>query len=460
MTEYAAIILAAGQGTRMKSRLAKVLHPLAGVPMLSYVIDLVQALQIEKNIVIVGHQAEAVSALVSEKGAVALLQNPPKGTGHAVLQAKEALKHFQGPVLILNGDTPLLRKETIEQFVAQYQREGAALALLTVSLDNPRGYGRVIRKMAGAISHIVEEKDASPEERLISEVNTGVYLCDAAFLFKALARIQPNNQQNEYYLTDIIGIAVSEGVHLIGIETRPEEVIGVNSRADLAKAEAVIRDRINQQWMAEGVAMIDPSQVYIEAKVTIGRDTVLYPGVVLEGETHIGEGVTVHPARIRDSRIGDEALIKDYCLIDSAEIASQVSIGPFAHIRPGSVIQKSAKVGNFVEVKKSVLGEGSKVSHLSYIGDAHVGKNVNIGAGTITCNYDGKNKFQTTIEDDVFIGSDTQLVAPVRVGKGALIAAGTTVTRDVPPDALALSRVKQENKADWVKKRNRLEPKK
>ncbi len=453
MTECAAVILAAGHGTRMKSRLAKVLHPLAGVPMLSYVLELIQTLKIEKNYVIVGHQAEAVSALVSEKASTPILQNPPLGTGDAVLQAKPSLQDFRGPVLILNGDTPLLRPQTIQRFLEAYKKAEARAGLLTVRLDQPAGYGRVIRNASGEISHIVEEKDASPDERSVNEVNTGVYLCDAAFLFEALDRIQPNNQQKEYYLTDVIGIAVSEGVPLIGVEADPEEVIGINSRADLANAERIIRNRINRYWMMEGVTLIDPGQTWIDAKVSIGRDTVLHPGVTLEGHTVIGEGVTIYPGRIRDSRIGDGALIKDHCVIDSSELASDVTIGPFAHLRPGTMIHKSAKVGNFVEVKKCVLGEGSKASHLSYLGDACFGKNVNIGAGTITCNYDGKNKFKTIIEDDVFIGSDTQLVAPVRVGKGALIAAGTTVTKDIPPDALALSRTKQENKADWVKRR-------
>lgn len=454
MTECAVVILAAGQGTRMKSCLAKVLHPLVGVPMLSYVMDLVQSLRFEKMFVIVGHQAEAVSKLVLEKHLVPLLQNPPRGTGDAVLQAKEALNGFLGPVLILNGDTPLLREETIRGFLNRYKQEEASVGFLTVSLDNPYGYGRVIRREDGVILRIVEEKDATPSERLIREVNAGVYLCDAHFLFHALDQIQPNNQQKEYYLTDVVGIAVSEGVRLIGVEAPSDEVIGVNSRVDLAKVTQVIRARINHRWMMEGVTLIDPSQIYIDATVTLGSDSVLYPGVALEGNTHIGAGVTIYPSRIRDSKIGDDVVIKDRCVIDGAEIESNVSIGPFAHLRPGAVIRKSARVGNFVEVKKSVLGEGSKANHLTYLGDAKIGKGVNIGAGTITCNYDGKNKFETIIEDDVFIGSDTQLVAPVRVGRGALIAAGTTVTKDVPADALAISRIKQENRAEWAKKRS------
>lgn len=447
------IILAAGKGTRMKSRLAKVLHPLAGLPMLGYVMALVKSLQFERAFVVVGHQADRVSELVSEEGMTPLLQDPPRGTGDAVLKAKEILKDYCGPVLILNGDTPLLRKETIEKFLADYKKTGAVVGLLTVSLDCPQGYGRILRREDGAILRIVEEKDATPAERAIKEVNTGIYLCDADFLFRALAQIQPDNKQGEYYLTDIIGIAVSEGLHLMGREADPEEVIGVNSRSDLAVVAAVMRRRINAQWMAEGVSFIDPSRVQIDAMVKIGADSVLYPGVYLQGSTEIGEGVTIYSSRISDSKIADEVIIKDHCVLEKVVVESQAIIGPFSHLRPETVIRKKARVGNFVEVKKTVLGEGSKANHLTYLGDATIGRGVNIGAGTITCNYDGKNKFQTIIEDDVFIGSDTQLLAPVSVGKGAWIAAGTTVTKDVPAAALAVSRVKQSNHLDWAKKK-------
>ncbi len=448
-----AIILAAGRGTRMKSRLAKVLHPLAGVPMLSHVINLVHSLHLEKSFLIVGRQAEAVSALAKTKGVIPLLQYPLLGTGDAVRKAEKALKNFQGPVLILNGDTPLLREKSIRDFYAYYQRENATVGLLTVRLENPKGYGRVLRQKSGEIARIVEEKDATQEERRINEVNAGVYLCDAAFLFEALSQVRSDNKQKEYYLTDIIGIAVSQGKHLVGLEAAREEVIGINSRANLADAEEVMRTRINRHWMDEGVTMIDPSQVRIGAAVAIGMDSVIHPGVCLEGETIIGSGVQIYAGRIRESKIGNDVIIKDHCVIENAEIESGAAIGPFAHLRPGSVVRKGAKVGNFVEMKKTELGEGSKASHLSYLGDATIGKGVNIGAGTITCNYDGLKKDQTIIEDGVFIGSDTQLVAPVTVGAGALIAAGTTVTKDVPPDALAVSRTKQENHLEWAKKR-------
>jgi bifunctional UDP-N-acetylglucosamine pyrophosphorylase/glucosamine-1-phosphate N-acetyltransferase len=449
----AAIILAAGHGKRMKSKLAKVLHPVAGMPMLFYLLDLVERLEIQKTFVIVGHQADKVTEAVSGRKVTCLLQDPPLGTGHAVLQAKEELKGFDGTVLILSGDTPLLRGETIQRMWEQHRTENAIVTLLTTRPPTPYGYGRIIRKEEGTLDRIVEEKDATPAERLIQEVNTGVYVINASFLFEALAKVRPDNRQQEYYLTDVARIAVQQGERLSTCEVDFEEVVGINSRAEIAAAEAVVRKRINAYWMAEGVTLIDPTQVRIDAAVTVGRDSVLHPGVTLEGKTQVGEDCVIYSSRIINSRLGQGVVIKDHCLIEESDIESEVSVGPFAHLRPGALLRKGAKVGNFVEIKKSELGEGSKVNHLSYLGDSVVGKGVNIGAGTITCNYDGKNKHQTIIEDEVFIGSDTQLVAPVRVGARAFIAAGSTITRDVPPDALAVSRVKQENKEGWAKKK-------
>lgn len=453
MTERAAIILAAGQGKRMKSKLPKVLHPLAGQPILFYVVDLVEKLEFQRVFAIIGHQADRVREALSGRKVTCLLQDPPQGTGHAVLQAKEQLKNFPGPVLILSGDTPLLRNETIQRLWETHQAEHATATLLTARLTAPYGYGRIIRNGQGKIERVVEEKDATPAERAVQEINTGVYIINAPFLFEALGEVTPDNQQKEYYLTDIIRIAVRRGERLAGAETDPEEVIGINSRADLASAEGALRKRINARWMEEGVSLIDPFSIRIDQAVRIGRDSVLHPGVALEGETEIGEGCTIYPCRIKDSSLGSGVVIKDYCVIEEAEVESDVSIGPFAHLRPGTLIRKGARVGNFVEVKKSELGEGSKANHLTYLGDTVVGKGVNIGAGTITCNYDGVKKHQTLIEDDVFIGSDTQLVAPVRIGAGSLIAAGSTITRDVPPGALSISRTKQENKEGWARKR-------
>lgn len=437
----------------MKSKLAKVLHPLAGVPMLFYVLDLVRRLEIQRSFLIVGHRAEQVTDAVSSWGVTCLLQDPPLGTGHAVLQSKKALEDFSGSVLILSGDAPLLRPETVQRLFEVHREERATMTLLTTRLVNPQEYGRVVRKKNGAIARVVEERDATPAERAVQEVNTGVYIIEAPFLFEALGEIQPNNQQKEYYLTDLIGIAARRGERLAGAAADPEEVIGVNSRADLAAAERLLQKRITARWMAEGVTIIDPVQVRIDASVEIGRDTVLHPGVALEGNTRVGEGCVLHPCRIENSRLGDQVVIKDYTVIEESEIESGASIGPFAHLRPGAVIRKGAKVGNFVELKKSELGEGSKINHLSYLGDAVVGKKVNIGAGTITCNYDGEKKYKTIIDDEVFIGSDTQLVAPVHVGARAFIAAGSTITKDIPPESLAISRTRQENKEGWAGRR-------
>ncbi len=436
----------------MKSKRAKVLHGLAGKPMLFYPVELVKRANIERILVIVGHQAEAVTEALSESPVTTILQDPPLGTGHAVLQAKKALKGFNGTLLILNGDTPLLQDETIRRLWTLHRREKAVLTLLTTSLAKPHGYGRVVRNRDGTLKRIVEEKDATPAERTIREINTGVYLIEKSFLFKALEKVRPNNRQKEYYLTDVIHIAAREGKRLLGFEANPEEVIGINSRADLAAAEGILRKRINNHWMGKGVTLVDPNQTRIDAAVKIGRDSILYPGVTLEGKTEIGEGSVIYSSRIKDSRLGKGVVIKDHCIIEEAKIESGGIIGPFAHLRPGTLIRKGAKVGNFVEIKKSTLGKGSKANHLSYIGNTEVGKGVNIGAGTITCNYDGRKKEKTIIEDKVFIGSDTQLVAPVRIGARSLIAAGATITEDVPPDTLAISRTRQENKEGWVKK--------
>lgn len=449
-----AIILAAGQGKRMKSKKAKVLHELAGKPLVSYPLELVRRARLQTVCVIVGHQAEAVNKILAGRPVTAVLQDPPLGTGHAVLQAEKALKNFNGTLLILNADTPLLRDETLGRLWASHRKKNADLSLLTTRLAEPHGYGRIIRNQDGTISRVVEEKDASSAERTIREVNTGVYLIEKSFLFASLKKIRPDNRQKEYYLTDVIHIAAREGKRLIGVEADPEEVIGINSRADLAAAERILRLQINDHWMSKGVTLIDPERIQIDSDVKIARDAILHPGVTLEGKTIIGEGSVIYASRIKDSRIGKGVIIKDHCVIEEAGIESGGTVGPYAHLRPGTLIRKGAKVGNFVEIKKSTLGKGSKANHLSYIGDAEIGKEVNIGAGTITCNYDGHKKEKTIIEDKVFIGSDTQMVAPVRIGARSLIAAGSTITEDVPSDTLALSRTRQENKVGWVKKKS------
>jgi len=451
--EKGAIILAAGQGKRMKSKQAKVLHLLAGLPLVSYPLELVRRARLKTVFVIVGHQADAVTKALSGSPVTTILQDPPLGTGHAVLQTEKALKNFSGSLLILNGDTPLLRDKTLRRLWALHQKKNAALTFLTTKLENPHGYGRILRNQDGSIKKIVEEKDATPEERAVREINTGVYIIEKSFLFTALEKVRPDNRQKEYYLTDVVHIAAQEGKRLIGLEADPGEVIGINSRADLASAEEILRKRIIEDWMAKGVTLVDPNRIQIDAAVKIGRDSILHPDVSLEGTTILGEGSEIYSSRIKDSRIGKGVLIKDFCVIEESRIESGCIIGPFAHLRPGTVIRKGAKVGNFVEIKKSDLGVGSKANHLSYIGDAMIGKGVNIGAGTITCNYDGRKKEKTIIEDGVFIGSNSQLVAPVRIGARSLIAAGATITEDVPPDTLAISRTRQENKKGWVKKK-------
>ena len=453
--KVAAIVLAAGRGTRMKSDRAKVLHPVAGRPILFHVLDLLTHLSCEQICVIVGHQAEAVETAMAEAryDVTCILQDPQQGTGHAVLQARRALGDFPGTVLIVGGDTPCLGEGTLRHLVSHHHQAKATFTVLTTTLSQPRGYGRIVRADNGAIVRVVEERDATAAERAVREINAGLYAAQAPFLFEAVTRLGCDNDQKEYYLTDVVRMAAERRL-LASVRTAAEEVLGVNSRQDLAEAERILRKRINARWMAEGVTLLDPATTRIDASVTLSRDVVLHPGVTLEGHTRIGERAVLYPCRIKDSAIGPEVLIKDHCVIEDATIEANAVIGPFAHIRPGSRIRKAAKVGNFVEIKKSDLGEGARANHLTYLGDTTVGRDVNIGAGTITCNFDGETKHSTVIEDGVFVGSGVQMVAPVRIGARSTIAAGTTVTEDVPPDTLALARVPQQNKAGWVHKKS------
>lgn len=449
----AVLILAAGQGKRMKSRLPKVLHRVGGRPMLESALECAAALKPARTVVVIGHQAEAVRAWVGDRAEIAL-QDPPRGTGDAARRGLKGLSGFRGIVVILSGDTPLVRVETVERLVAAHGASGATVTLAAARLADPTGYGRVVRGPDGAVTGIVEERDATPGQRRISEINTGLYAVEAEFLGRALAELSADNAQGEYYLTDIVGAAVAAGrpVHALAVEA--DEVQGVNSRADLARVEGLMRARTCRRWMEEGVTVLDPSRTWIDATVTIGPETVLAPGVWLEGATVIGAGCSIGAgSRVAASRLGDGVVVKDYCVIEEAELEDGASVGPFAHLRPGSVLRKDARVGNFVELKKVELGVGSKANHLSYLGDAVIGSHVNIGAGTITCNYDGVKKSRTVIEDGVFVGSDSQFVAPVRVGKGAVIAAGTTVTEDVPADALVIGRTAQVIKPGWAKRK-------
>ncbi len=468
------IIMAAGMGKRMRSRLTKVLHAVAGKPMVLHVLDVACRLADRGIAIIVGHQGSDVRKVVegAESRVVVVEQAQQLGTGHAVLQARAAFsadpRRRPSRYVILSGDTPLLTEATVRDLLAVHDEQKATVTVLTAVLDDAAGYGRVIRRrcdewLQGAadntVRKIVEDRDASKDERAVREINAGTYVVDGEFLFPALDKLNPGNVQGEYYLTDIVQMAIEQGRTVAALRLRMiDEGLGINSRAQLAEAERVIRQRIRDQWLEAGVTMRDPSSTWIDAGVAIGRDTVLYPNVTLEGKTVIGEHTTVHSGvRISDCVIGNHVEILDHCVLRESQIDDGAQLGPFVHLRPGVLVRRKAKVGNFVEMKKTELGEGSKANHLSYLGDAKIGKGVNIGAGTITCNYDGAHKYQTVIEENAFLGSDTQLVAPVTIGAGSIVAAGTTVTEDVPADSLAIARVTQVNRAGWAAKRRALQ---
>ena len=456
MSEVAAIILAAGKGTRMKSGLVKIMHDIGGRPMISWSVRAAKAAGAGCVVIVAGHQAEKVRDCFSTDDTIIFaIQEEQLGTGHAAACAHGALEDFKGTVLVLCGDVPLLRHETLLAMLANHKKHAATLSVLTTHLDNPFGYGRIVKREGGRVSRIVEEKDASPSEREITEINSGIYAVEAEFLFKALAGLTSDNAQGEQYLTDIVTIAADQGRLCLAYPTDdPDEVMGINDRVQLATAAAILRSRINQELMLSGVTLIDPAATYIEAGVLIGTDTTIYPNVHLSGNTVIGPGSHLEQGVIiRDSVLGSGVTIKAGSVLTGSKIGDEVSIGPMAHLRPGSVLGNHVKIGNFVETKKIFMGEGSKASHLTYLGDAEIGKDVNIGCGTITCNYDGVNKHRTIIGDNVFVGSDVQLVAPVEVGRNSLIAAGTTVTKDVPPDSLAIARTPQVNKEGWKLKK-------
>lgn len=444
------LILAAGKGTRMKSDMPKVIHKVNGVPMITKIIDTLSGLNPEENILILGHKKEEVLKVVGENCDY-VLQTEQLGTGHAVIQAKEKLEGYDGDVMILCGDTPLLRESTLKSLYDYHKESGAVTTILTSIYENPFGYGRIVKE-DGLVKAIVEEKEASEEIKKIKEVNAGVYCFNSKELFKALDKIDNNNEKGEYYLTDVIGIQVSENkkVQSFILEDKME-ILGVNSKVELTQAGKVLRDRKNRELMEEGVILIDPETTYVEESVKVGRDTVLYPGVVLQGKTVIGENCEIiGNSRIIDSVLGNNIRVES-SVIEESILEDGVTMGPFAHIRPKSLIKEKVHIGNFVEVKKSTLEKGVKAGHLTYLGDAQVGENTNIGAGTITCNYDGVNKFKTVIGKDAFIGSDSMLVAPVNIGEKALIGAGSVITKDVPSNSLAVSRSKQIIKTDWRK---------
>ena len=454
MSNIFAVILAAGQGTRMKSKLYKVLHPVCGKPMVQHVVDHIQSLDVNRIVTVVGHGAEKVQDQLGDKSEY-VLQAEQLGTAHAVQQAEAILGNEDGTTLVVCGDTPLIRPETMQALFEHHQAKNAKATILTAVAENPTGYGRIIRGENGQVEQIVEQKDATEEQQLVTEINTGTYCFDNKALFETLKLVKNDNAQGEYYLPDVIELLQKQAEIVEAYVTKDfEETLGVNDRFALSQAEALMRARINERHMRNGVTIINPDATYISAEAVIGSDTVIQPGSMIEGNTVIGEDCLIGPnTQIIDSRIGNGTTIHSSVVRESV-IADETAIGPFANIRPLSDIGSHVKIGNFVEVKKSTLGDDTKVSHLSYIGDAEVGTNVNIGCGSITVNYDGKNKFQTIIEDDVFVGCNTNLVAPVKVGKGSFIAAGSTITKEVPEDALAIARARQENKPNYVSKLN------
>jgi bifunctional UDP-N-acetylglucosamine pyrophosphorylase / glucosamine-1-phosphate N-acetyltransferase len=436
------LILAAGLGTRMKSAKAKVLHELDGRALISHVCRTAERLEPRQILVVVGHQADEVERVVreqfTERRASFVIQAQQRGTGDAVSAARAELQHSHSTLLVLSGDVPMVKAETLEKFVTEHRASKAACSILSVRLENPFGYGRVVRDADNNFVEIIEQKDATDEQRQIREINAGIYCFETDQLFPALARVEPANEQGEYYLTDVPGILLSEGNRVnVYLHEDSREVAGVNTRAELAEFENLLRRSTIRRLLLDGVTFIDPSHTYISTEAEIGRDTVIYPNVSIEGHSVIGESCELRAGvRLTNSRLGNNVVVKDHSIIVNSDVESNCSVGPFAHLRMASRMIEGAVVGNFVELKKSELGRSSKANHLTYLGDATIGERTNIGAGTITCNYDGKNKHPTIIEDRVKIGSDTMLVAPVRVGSGSVTAAGSVVTKDVPPETL------------------------
>ncbi len=453
MNKLACIILAGGVGKRMNSKLVKVIHPLCGRKIIEYVVDTASSLSNEKIVVVVGYQGEDVARVLESKGVEITYQNAPLGTGDAVKQAQPLMANFEGDVLILCGDTPLLSTYSLLQFINGYRQSNVKAALLTVKLDDPKGYGRIIKDSEGVIKKIVEETDLEPNQEFINEVNTGIYCLKADILRKLLGQLSPNNKQKEYYFTDIIELLHKMGDKVLSIEAPfSEEVVGINDRCQLAVAEKILRRRINKQLQLMGVTIIDIESTFIDAQVKIGQDTIIYPFTIIRGDTKIGCDCHIGPyTQITNTQIADEVIVNASVVTDSV-IGTKINIGPFAHIRQEVTVGDEVRIGNFVELKKSSIGNHTNIAHLSYIGDTTMGDEVNIGAGTIVCNYDGKEKHRTTIKDKVFVGSNTALVAPLRIGEKAIIGAGSTITEDVPDYALTLGRARQVIKPDWVKK--------
>lgn len=453
---FSVLILAAGKATRFKSERSKVLHSLAGRPLGEYVLRLAMGAGPERTYMVIGHGAEEVRRAFARSGLTFVEQKQQLGTGHALLEARAELQHCPSETLVvLVGDAPLLGSQTLLGFVHEHHKARAAATVLTTRLDNPKGYGRIVRGAGGSVRAIVEEKVAKPAERKIREINSGIMCFSRKVLLEHLDKLNAENAQKEYLLTDLIGI-FNRHRRKVGayVAADAREVLGVNDRVELAALEKILRVRKAETLAREGVTVVNPEATYIDEEVEVGRDTVIEPGVSLLGRTRVGRECVFRPySTITDSVLGDRVTVRPSCVITGCQIASDVILGPFAHLRDGAVIEQDARIGNFVEVKKSRVGRGSKAWHLTYLGDAKIGQRVNIGAGTVTCNYDGEKKNPTEIDDEVFIGSGSMLVAPVRVAKGAYVAAGSTITENVPADSLALGRARQVNKEGWARGR-------
>ncbi|MBC1393801.1 bifunctional UDP-N-acetylglucosamine diphosphorylase/glucosamine-1-phosphate N-acetyltransferase GlmU [Listeria innocua] len=454
MSKRYAVVLAAGQGTRMKSKLYKVLHPVCGKPMVEHVVDQISTLDVDKVVTIVGHGAEKVQEHLAGKSEF-VKQEEQLGTAHAVLQAKSELAGKDGVTLVVCGDTPLIEASTMEALLKYHHEKRAKATILTTVIEDPTGYGRIIRDDLGIVEKIVEHKDATEKEQRISEINTGTYCFDNKALFEALENVSNDNVQGEYYLPDVIKILkdADEVVAAYKMESF-EESLGVNDRIALAEASKLMQRRINENHMRNGVTLVNPGNTYIDIDVKIGQDTVIEPGVMLRGKTVIGDDcVVTSGSEIVSSVIGERVHVRNSSIFES-KVGDDVQIGPYAHLRPESDIHNQVKIGNYVETKKAVVGEGTKLPHFIYMGDAEIGKNVNVGCGSIAVNYDGKNKAKTIIGDNVFVGCNSNLIAPVKVGDRAFIAAGSTITKDVPEDALGIARAKQDNKLGYAKHLN------
>ncbi|HIU64625.1 MAG TPA: bifunctional UDP-N-acetylglucosamine diphosphorylase/glucosamine-1-phosphate N-acetyltransferase GlmU [Candidatus Avacidaminococcus intestinavium] len=452
MSKMVSVILAAGKGTRMKSRLPKVLHKIGGAPMLSHVLQVAKQAGASRNIVVVGYGAEQVVEFLGDQ-AESAVQTEQLGTGHAVLQTEPLLKDFHGTVMVICGDTPLLEAEELRKFYEAHRASAVAASVLTAVVENPSGYGRILRDSEQHVLGIVEEKDATMEQKAICEINTGIYCLESPLLFEALSKLSCNNAQGEYYLTDVLVKLIELGKTVGGVKTADFEMImGINSRKQLAEAEGIMRRRTLDQLMENGVTIMDPASTFIDKSVVVGQDTVIYPFTWLEGTTVIGKDCQVGPnVRLTDVQVGAATNLQ-FTYGHECSIGEGATVGPYVHLRPQTKIGAAVKVGNFVEVKNSEIGAGSKLPHLSYIGDSDIGERVNIGCGCITVNYDGKQKHRTVIADDAFIGCNSNLLAPVTIGKGAYVGAGSTITKEVEENDLAVARAKQTNIKDWAEK--------